>query len=320
MVMNLNLSWAWGNETLRPDGRAWFCIYAFTGVIGIFANVLVLVVFLRNLPGHRNITAKLIIHQSIIDLMSSVVFLPFYIIPEGWLIQNEDAGEVFCKARTIFWVLATSSTTNLVFITIERYYAIVYPIKHYVHFKNGKFYQALPIIYIYGFLGMGHLVFVADINENYYCYYNWEETSENLQFIIGIISFCFTWLIPTSIIIYVYATIIFTLRNMHRGFPDGGGTVGSRRRYLAQKNLINTFIAVSVAYAVCWTPDMFLYLTFNVTSSSYPDMDGIAHRITVFLSVCNMVVNPFIYAFKYRDFKTGLSKMFSDIKVTSRGN
>ncbi|XP_033118780.1 bombesin receptor subtype-3-like [Anneissia japonica] len=313
MVMNLNLSWAWGTD-LRPDGGTWMCIYALIGVIGIFANLLVLVVFFRNLPGHRNVTAKFIIHQSIIDLMSSVVFLPFYVIPEGWLIQNEQAGHVFCKGRALFWILVTASTCNLVCITIERYYAIVHPIKHLVHFKNGKFYQASKrLVYVYGFLTFFHLFFVTQINEDYYCYYDWTETVEYLQLINGILVFFLTWLLPTSIIFYVYTTIIFTLRKMHLVFSNSVGSVGYQRRYRAHKKLINTFIAVSAAYVVCWTPNMFLYLTYNVTSGNKPsNMEhGIAHRITVFLSVSNMVVNPFIYAFKYRDFKKGLSKIFS---------
>ncbi|XP_033104909.1 neuropeptide Y receptor type 1-like [Anneissia japonica] len=310
-MVNLNLSWAWGTD-LRPDGGTWMCIYASIGVVGIFANLMVLVVFFRNLPGHRNVTAKLIIHQSIIDLMSSVVFLPFYVIPEGWLIQNEQAGDVFCKARSLFWILATSSTTNLVCITIERYYAIVYPLKHLVHFKNGKFYQASKrLVYVYGFLAQFHLIFVAEINDLYYCHYNWPDT--NLQLINGILVFFLTWLLPTSVIIYVYARIILTLRKMHENFPDGVGPVHGLRQYRAQKNLINTLIAVSAAYVVCWTPNMFLYVTFNVTSGNKPSNigHGIAHRITVFLSVSNMAVNPFIYAFKYRDFKKGLFKIFS---------
>ncbi|XP_071963131.1 galanin receptor 2b-like [Antedon mediterranea] len=321
--MSLELENAFGE--IRKEARVWLFIYAVVGIIGIFANLLVLTVFLTNSNGgrRRNVTAKLLIHQSAIDLISSIVFLPFYVIPEGWLIKNEAAGDLFCKGRGTFWVLATSSTVNLVLITVERYYAIVHPIQHYVHCKSIKVYYLLPIVYIYAFLAMGHLVFVAKINDEYYCYYDWSEANENLQAIIGIQSFIFSWFIPILIIVFAYSTILLTLRKMYCGFPNGvdGSGTGGRRRYVAQKNLINTFIAVSIAYAVCWTPDMFLYLTYNVSSGTLPKNmeNGISHRLTVLLSVCNMVVNPFIYAFKYKIFKTGLSKMFSDIKVTSRG-
>ncbi|XP_071949806.1 substance-P receptor-like [Antedon mediterranea] len=317
--MSLDLENAFGQE-IRKQAGVWLCIYAVIGIIGIFANLLVLAVFLVISNCGRNMTAALLTHQSVIDLLSSVVFLPFYVIPEGWFITNKDAGDVFCKGRSVFWVLATTSTMNLVLITVERYYAIVHPIKHYVHYKNIKLWRVLPIVYIYALFTQGHLFFVAQIDEDFYCFYNWSNTNENLQAIIGMQSFIFSWLIPIIIIVFAYSTILLSIRKMDLGFPNGYGSGGSRRRFIAQKNLTNTFIAVSIAFAVCWTPDMFLYLTYNVSSGTLPKNmeNGIGHRLTVLLSVCNMVVNPFIYTCKYKKFKTGLSKMFIDIKISSR--
>ncbi|XP_033104202.1 QRFP-like peptide receptor [Anneissia japonica] len=306
----MELVWAW-NHPERSEGHAhiWFCVYTVIGISGFLANLLVLIVFkhLKLSSTDRNkVTTTLIIHQSIIDLISSIVFLPFYTIPEGWLILDDWAGSIFCKCRSIFWILAGSSTGNIVLIAIERYFAIVHPIKHYVHFRKGTVLKILPHVYIYGIVSCVHLAFIADLNEFYYCEYYWNKIQ--IQKLGGIHALLFMYILPTVIIVFAYGKIVYKLYVKRLRGPR----CFNNRRDENQRNIIVTFIIVSIAYMVCWTPDMILYFVYNLTGGEKPPnmSSGNLHRSTVLLSVSNVVVNPFIYALKYKLFRKGLIKIF----------
>ncbi|XP_071945479.1 QRFP-like peptide receptor [Antedon mediterranea] len=313
----MTLQWAWNSPERAEDAHIWFCIYIVIGISGILTNILVLIVFFHvktNTNDRNSITTSLIIHQSVIDLTSSALFMFFYAIPEGWLIIT--GGTIFCKIRCTFWILAGASTVNIVFIALERYFAIVHPIKYHVRFKGKQtVYLVLPLAYIYGIVNLGHIGFIADINEHYYCDYYWN--GDVIQMVCGIQVFLTLMVIPTIIIIFTYGSrpIIHTFYRRKERFPR----CYNNHRYAVQKNIIVTFVIVSIAYFICWFPDLTVYLIHNVTGGEKPSMtNGNLHRFTVLLCASNMLINPFIYAAKCRQFREGFVRIYKKHMGKSR--
>lgn len=110
--------------------------FTIIAIAEIFGNGLVLFVFYKN-PELRIFTNVLIGHQSLIDLISSCILLLTFILPSISLTQlsqrNLTLATVICKIwvdEFLFWAVNKVSSANLVFLTIERYFAVVYPLTY----------------------------------------------------------------------------------------------------------------------------------------------------------------------------------------------
>ena len=80
----------------------------------------------------------LIVNQSCIDLLASIILLLWSTIPvTGFPMSNSSLRDQFvCHlwlSRFLLWALLLSSTYSVLAITIERFVAIVHPVIHKVH-------------------------------------------------------------------------------------------------------------------------------------------------------------------------------------------
>ena len=272
------------------------------GILGILGNGLVIVVcFVRPLHGITNIV---ICNQSLIDFLSSVSFLLLYTLPDyrSDLPANPIAAAFVCAvwvSRYPLWVLAVSSTVNLEYITLEKYFAVMHPFKHRTKLTplRAKFCAFIPWIY-----GLLHELPWALTHENRgesgVCSSQWQ--SDGLRFAVGIIAPLDHYVIPLLIICFCYTRMFFKIRAK----TDLTRTASIARDFKLRKashSVIKTMLTISIAYLICWGPNEFLYLYSNVGGSV--NFSGLFHYYTVVSALCNMCVNPIIYMIKWRDFR-----------------
>ena len=84
---------------------------------------------------------------------------------------------------------------------------------------------------------------------------------------------------------------------------------------MARKNTLKTFLLISICFVLCWTCTHFNYLLYNIGYAV--DFNGAFHKIVVLLAFCNCTINPFVYLFKYKDYKTAVRELFH-IKQTQK--
>ena len=100
------------------------------GLLGICGNGLVCVVIIKVHFMHT-ITNAFIFNQSLIDLLASLLFLLYNVIP----IPPGVTGVLLCSlwvSQYFVWMFFFMSTFNLVALTLERYLAIVFPFRYQV--------------------------------------------------------------------------------------------------------------------------------------------------------------------------------------------
>ncbi|XP_033097991.1 5-hydroxytryptamine receptor 1-like [Anneissia japonica] len=349
------------------------------GIVGILANLLVVVVFNLKKIHKKSSTHLLIYHQSWVDMSGCLAFVIYYTVdpPDG------EGGDVFCKTRAIFWHLLYVSTNNLVLVTIERYVAVLHSNWYRVKFSRRRRKEIVLFLpHVIALIMSAYLVVAAQVDDErpWLCEYN--VSNESLQILSGVIVFLICFLIPTTIMIFCYARIFKAIRSRAQGntaqsLPHrpsvsnssqssrmssglssstassgvssagtmssgvsasgtmssgtytsttcGGlsssrmstrrpsdfnsGNPRSRLYTTAQKNLIITLFCVFISFLICITPNFTLYLVHAICNCfhyhSYP-----LHEITVTLLAVNLCVNPFIYAFKFNDFKHGFTLPF----------
>ncbi|XP_077999944.1 galanin receptor 2b-like [Glandiceps talaboti] len=272
--------------------------YGIIGVIGVLGNFLVLLVVVR-VKSFRSLTNSFIAHQSVVDLISSLLLLvlnlgPVIIAPFGaW-------GDFLCKvwiSRYFMWAVITVSTINLVAISLERYYAIVHPVSHHNSFNIQKVKIIFAVEWILGILVELYWALIQ-VNIGGICIPIWPNLF--LQRFCGTMVFAFQFFIPVVVMIFAYIRIAFALSKQARE----GDTVMQKSR----RNVVKTLVIVVVAYTICWTPNAFAF--YQYTLGGYLDFNAPFTHYTTISAFANMCVNPIIYALKYESFKEGLRKMF----------
>ncbi|KAJ8050687.1 Octopamine receptor beta-2R [Holothuria leucospilota] len=82
----------------------------------------------------------------------------------------------------------------------------------------------------------------------------------------------------------------------------------STARSLQRRNASLTILVVYIAYVVCWTPNQFGFLQYNLGGSI--DWGGLFYQIELIMASCNSGINVIIYALRFKTFQTGIKKMF----------
>ncbi|XP_071964205.1 galanin receptor type 1-like [Antedon mediterranea] len=287
------------------------------GIVGILANLLVVLVFILKKLYKKSSTHFLILHQSWVDMAGSLLFIIYYTMdtPAGV------AGEIFCKSRAIFWHLQYASTNNLVLVTIERYVAVLHSNLYRIKFSKRKRKGMILIIPHFLALVMSLCLAIpatADKEKPWLCEVN---VDSRKLVAYGLIVFLVCWVIPTTIMVYCYARIFNTInekaktevsRSQHDLTSSGGKqnsvTTKNKMYGRAQQNLIVTLCCVFIAFIICITPEYVLYLIYTLCGCFQLNLSD-AHEITLTLIATNLSVNPFIYAFKFNDFRKELQKL-----------
>ncbi|XP_071809420.1 galanin receptor 2b-like [Asterias amurensis] len=300
------------NSTDTPDGDvttltgwdiALRVLYALIGSSGILGNGLVCFVFISKRKSFSSITNLLILNQSMIDFFDSIVFL---LIRFGPVVLSDEVNawdEFVCRfwlSEYLMWVLFIASTVNLVFVSLERYLAICHPVKHRNFFTKRLAKLGMALVWLIGLTYQSYWPAIQ-----FYalgtCYPSWP--SVILQRTMGVVLFLCEFLLPLSVMTFSYVKIIIALSG--RGKMNGKTTNTFQK---AKKNVTTTLCLVFMSYVICWTPTEFTFLLFNL-GRDY-DFSSTTHQIVTLLVLCNMCVNPFIYAFKYDHFKKHAKAMF----------
>nr|XP_054750248.1 trace amine-associated receptor 5-like [Lytechinus pictus] len=298
-------------------------VWTFLAVVGVVGNLFVLVV-IGSVKELRGVTNLLIANQSLIDLLSSLLvflsWIPPLPISEEHFIRSKLIC-VFFKSRYLFWGSVLASTFNLVFINLERYYAVLHPIKYKINItsKRGVQIAILPWVTGYGFQIYS---FFSTRLVGMDCQRRFQRSG---RMVLGVIVFLSQYLFPLVIMLYVHTRIAATMKNrvgngqeqtqdIQRDHQDVRIEVERQApvpnyRVRARKNIIKSLFTVTVIFAVCWTPNQITYLVYNL--GGRVNFLGVFYNITVAMATCNMCCNPFIYTFQYRKFQKGVRTLDS---------
>ena len=302
----INETFSWHQEPSTVDLLLQLYFPIIIGVSGILGNAVVCFIFIYKRHVFKSITNRLILNQSVIDFGSSVIFLLQRFAPRPGPSASPVWVNLVCRvwgSEFFLWALNNASTGNLVLISLERYFAICHPVKHRNTFSKKRILFACFVVYLLGFLLMVYAPFFS--NRDYNCYIVFD--NHLAQMIFGMLHFTVTYLLPLSIMVFCYSNIL-NLLQQRRKTRDHVKLSGDPFKQ-AKKNVTITLFAVSLAFVVCWTPASITFLLYN---AGYPyDITSDMHAAFLTLVVCNMAVNPVVYAFTYKKFRRQIRGIFT---------
>ncbi|XP_022099166.1 allatostatin-A receptor-like [Acanthaster planci] len=279
------------------------------GSAGVLGNSVVCAVIGR-VPAMRTVTNAFIFNQALADFLGSLFMILYTEVKAPAVLHsNTVVATAQCyiwHSKVILWVLYTTSTLNLVALTLERYVAIVFPFKYVTYFGRK---QATVLLSAVWLLAVGYKV----TNSLYYqivdraCVY--AHLTAVASMVWGVVAFLVEYLMPLIFMTACYVHIAVKLKKasmlVHtRPASAQRGECVSGSLLRARRNTLKTLFTVFVTYAICWSPNQIAFLMFNF--GFLPEMSGTFYFFSVALVQLNCCINPIIYAFKYKQFQTGV--------------
>ncbi|KAK6179935.1 hypothetical protein SNE40_012182 [Patella caerulea] len=228
------------------------------------------------------------------DIVIGTFVLPFdlYVV----VAQKYFQVAIPCCVIPFSWILAlTFSVQCLFFIALEKYFAILYPLKHLALATNKKALLA----------GIGGWLFAVIVSVCSMLVRN-EWTSEILcpfqpNFMTVFNSSFITFLIITSVFMYirVFATLV-----KPTVLPHGSAVFRSRRCHIKKTKMMAVVLFMFVLF---WSPLIVYFLYMNITRQQA--FTPIA-RLFVLLGTCNSLINCIVYLCKREEFRKMVLNVF----------
>ncbi|XP_022080947.1 beta-2 adrenergic receptor-like [Acanthaster planci] len=289
------------------------------GVIGLIGNATVATVICKVKFMHT-LTNAFICNQAVVDFLGSLFLILTSNTPAPDPFLDASDNRIACHLwlfNLFLWACFTSSTFNLLSVSCERYVAIVYPFKYVTLYSKKSVGGIMVVIWLSGFILNGAYEAALNTYRNGQCF----NSDDSLE--LGIVFIVVKFFIPAIFMLFVYSHMTVELKisanrigaiaptvsasvNSTPAVPGGGAIAAHSENaeqslLRARRNVFKTLLLVFVIFLVCWTPNQVIFFMFNFGWKL--DFTGAIYIISVSLVAINSCANPFIYAFKYRQFR-----------------
>ena len=228
---------------------------ALISLAAFIGNILVIAAVYKT-PIHRTSTNYYYVNMAVSDFLCCLVTWPLYftdvfVTSSGSLIEGPLA-TVGCKVGVFLRMASYSvSNTTLVLIAVDRFIAIVFPLKATMLKRKIRLFLILatwlislacwfPDLYFSKIKNFGHVT---------WCSFAWDRLTAVIYYTAGT---SMTTIAPLVAIIILYCRIMCVLkRNSIHEFNTGSNNFEQKRRAQNQ-NIMNIFKSIVVAYFVCW--------------------------------------------------------------------
>ncbi|XP_022094784.1 substance-K receptor-like [Acanthaster planci] len=290
-----------------PNGVVGFAVLMTLVVTGILGNALVCMTIIRARFMHTT-TNYLIAHLALADLLVCATFLAF----QEHFIQspNEIEDPLLCvlfKNLLLVWFMVNVSIASMVLVTFERYIAIVHPL-HYPRYLSSRRVQLViaGIWLLSAPLASIHIFLPNTTAYSEGCLQDLTLRKNTVTALYVFLTAVYT--LPMLSLFYCYGRIMINLHRsarQHRGANAGHAEDLNR----AQRKVSLVLLTVAVVYIIVWVTVTLsnIFLLFFDTPGS--GVSNIVNQLYSILLVFNSVINPIIYAFRYKDLHTALTRV-----------
>ncbi|XP_070181547.1 neuropeptide FF receptor 2-like [Littorina saxatilis] len=303
-----------------PDLPPWeiglkIVFYVLAFLLSLCGNTLVILVICVN-KRMRSTTNILLLNQAVSDVMVAVmcmwVHLGNSITPE-W-----PFGPVVCKVNTFCQVVAvTSSVLTLTAISVERFTAIVFPLR--ARWTGCTCVVIITVTWLTALAVASPHLFVRHMYQQrwkdrheVWCAEEWPQvykdedcnTWEPGKIVYYSIEGIVMYFVPVFIMIVAYSVISVTL--ITRKIPGIliNSTISAQEK--AKRKVIRMLVAVLVCFVLCWTPQQFM-LVYDLFRpyDQVPLYVNTVKYVALYVAYLNSALNPILYGGFNDNFRRG---------------
>ena len=288
-------------------------LYALTMLASVLGNALLIYIVWQK-PEVRSLTSFMFVNMAVADLLVTLVMMPwsiaFFYTESEWQITGI-LGEITCRA--VFYtanVSVMASILCLVFMAIDRYYAVVFPLnRRSLWFRKAKFVS--PVVWVMSMILMsGFLVFFG--LESQFCQSNFSVfgISYEDRIIRGFFVYIFlaTYVLPLTAISVLYAKVAHKIW-FHKA-PGNQLIQIHQQQEITKRKVIRMLIIIVLVFALCWLPAQAYHLFLAITAWQVNAPDFVMYLV-FWLGHANSAINPWLYIRLSGRIKSAFTRMVS---------
>ena len=324
-VMNGTQPDCYWNHTTGKIGKTF--AYCLIFLVSLAGNTVVGIIFYKT----KNVRKP--INFFIVNMAMSDLLFPIFLIPreiqllymDSWLIGGR-LGQALCKLVTfISDVSLIVSIQSLVLIAVDRFGAVVYPLRSpLISSKLCPFIILATWIVAMAFQSPKLFAYkLLKYPEGLLCEMRWNEafgassSIENYYMSILVIFF----IIPLVLIAILYIIIYLKVKSQKIPGERLRSANFGQQRLQRKRNVLKMAFAIVLGFAVCWLPLSIFWFLFFFASDIWSC--GSQHFIVVsfFMARANCALNPcicFIFSRNYREGLKTLLRLPCSFKAVSR--
>ena len=268
-------------------------------ILIIIANGLVLVLFakrskLRTAPNY------VLFSLAVCDLVSGVLNIPLFIVVAFTPVIKSSKWSMYLAflVGVLNNLTAISACYHILAATTEKYLSIIWPVTHRMMSRK-------TVIIMLGIVWVVSVI-VAFIP---FAWVNMEEIETRATLSLGHVIFCLfaVFFLPYSFMIYAFVIIFKAISKQGKSKYKAPSKPHSRQAALEKRCLI-LFASMATIFLVCWLPWFILMLLYKITDNTA--ILEIPTHVFVLVRYTTSIINPVMYTFFRRDFKTALKSLF----------
>ena len=276
--------------------------------LAFLGNALVILVFVQKRALLKKSYNVLIFSLAISDIAISLNLIssPAFIFGEAFPYPSDHLlSEIFCRfiwTRAILFQLVVFSVYVCVALTLERWYAIVKPLKYARVFSGRRVLVYIACAWLISVLtcmsSTLEVVYLPMKPPSQRC--SWKITEGNLRSVIGVIQVLLKLVLPILAMVGLCAHMLVKTQQSNAASAESRAKLRGR--------ITRMVGGACLAMAICWTPNQVNYL---LAVSGMARLDSPLHHYLTLLTFLNSCLNPLIYGFSNKNFRQGYAKVLS---------
>ena len=292
--------------------REYHPILITVAIIICVSNCLVIILFTTQ-ESLRSSGNYLLFSLAISDLAVGLFAIPVNITCE-FLLKWSTCLSSYCINRFI----AISTVYHILWITLEKYTAIIFPLLHKSRFDHTR----VKIVILSTWLGsllmtFVQLIWLVDHDDPKK---DFSDDVKNKELIFNIFTFFACFVLPMVLIIFAYASILLRILRRHSSFlrkHKQGSDQPLIARQMPQKiKSALLFFSLLLIFIICWFWWFFVTIYDLFVGDSLPRIPQYIAKILTAFRYSTSFINPMLYTFFKRDFKKALKKLRNGARLT----
>ena len=300
------------NPTVKKIGMTFAYCLIFT--LSLAGNTVIGIIVYKTKTMRKSINF-FIVNMAMSDLLLLIFSTPHLIqvhYSGGWLIGGH-LGQTLCKLFSFLpRATFTVSVQSLVLIAVDRFGAVVHPLRSpFISSKLCPFFiLATWVIAIVVFSPELFVKRVVEYPEKLVCERCWNEVFGESSSYEHYIIFCIVVFnfIPFLLIAILYITIYLTLKSQKVACEQSANA--GQRRQQRERNVLKMAVAIVLGFAVCWLPIAIFWCIFIFTETVWSNCGVPYYVYVVMLALANCAINPCICLIFSRNYRNGVRDLF----------
>jgi hypothetical protein len=267
----------------------------------LIGNILVFVAVLRKLE-LRTVHNTSILFLAATDLLVASIAQPAFVVYQASKLHEEHSFS--CEALAVYtstvFICTGLSILTLIFITLERYFAIFYPFKYQHLVTTSR--TTVVIVAIW----TTWIVFISIVR------FSPGTKTSTLSAIASVL--ILACLLLTIFVYYRVQKLV--LRNRRTvsvsvsAVTESSGENRSRRRSLPETKTSRTAAFLTGSMVLCLLPTLITSSVFAAKATNYITLYHIIYPLTDTAVLLNSTLNPFIYVFRSQSIRQSIKDIF----------